>query len=82
MRTDRFVERKLLLLDELHRGRSRDRLGHRSDPGHRWRQTGTVRAAMLTRNAVSVMNRRGVQINSAIALRQAKALAVQYKHDQ
>ena len=33
-RTDRFVERKIALLDELHRGRGRDRLGHRSDLEH------------------------------------------------
>jgi hypothetical protein len=37
-----------------------------------WRQTGTVRVAMLTRHAVSVMNRRAVEINSAIAPRRAK----------
>jgi hypothetical protein len=52
------------------------------EPGYGWRQTGTVRAAMLTRHAVSVMNCRAVQINSAIAPRRAKtsagALAVLY----
>ena len=34
----------------------------RPEPGYCWRQTATVRVAMLTRHAVSVMNRRAVQI--------------------
>ena len=31
---DRLIERELALLDELHAGRRRDRLGHRGDPEH------------------------------------------------
>ena len=50
-----------------------------TEPVYGWRQTGTVRVAMLTRHA-AVMNRRAVEINSAIAPRRAKdvsrALAV------
>ena len=49
-----------------------------TEPVYGWRQTGTVRVAMLTRQAVSVS--RAVQINIVIAPRRAKdvsrALAV------
>jgi hypothetical protein len=38
----------------------------------------TVRVAMLTRHAVSVMNRRAVQINLAIAPHRAKTSAVHW----
>ena len=31
---DRLIERELALLDQLHAGRRRDRLGHRGDPEH------------------------------------------------
>ena len=31
---DRLIERELALLDQLHAGRGRDRLGHRGDPEH------------------------------------------------